>query len=250
MFLSVIVLCLFSFYFTTKVNLSSKAVENGLAMEENGFPLIGVYNAYEDAIEKMPLNNEGYIKATGTLMAILNSDKDMAKREETKTILSNHLRKMEESKDKDSELYYTIGIGYKALGNMEKVDYYLNKAIYYLPSSSYYVLGLVEYYFNLNDFKKAKQALRSFDPYISNYENLRNPNGFFIYKMKDLEVEMELRAGNTNNALALASGNLKDAERERFVITSPRARGLVKKETVVDHLRKRVDFISLQTEKK
>jgi tetratricopeptide (TPR) repeat protein len=219
-------------------------------MEENGFPLIGVYNAYEDAIEKMPLNNEGYIKATGVLIAIFNSDNNMAKKEETKTMLSKHLRKMEETKDKNSELFYTIGIGYKALGNTERVDYYLNKAIYYLPSSSYYVLGLVEYYFNLNDFKKAKQALRSFDPYISNYENLRNPNGFFIYKMKDLEVEMELRAGNTSNALVLARENLKDAERERFVIRSVRARVLVKKETVVDHLRKRVDSISLETEKK
>ena len=78
----------------------------------------------------------------------------------------------------------------------------------------------------------------------------RNPNGFYVYKMRDLEVEIELREGNTNNALALARENLKDAERERFVITSVRARELVKKETVVDHLRKRVDFIKLQTEKK
>ncbi len=249
MFVAVIILCLFSFYFITKVNLSKKAIENGSAMEENGFPLIGVYNAYEDAIEKMPLNNEGYIKATGVLIAIFNNDKDMAKKEETKTMLSSHLRKMEEAKDKDSELFYTIGIGYKALGNNEKADYYLNKAIYYLPSSSYYVLGLVEYYFNLNDFKKAKQALRSFDPYISNYEKLRNPNGFFVYKMKDLEVEMELIAGNTSNALTMASENLKDAEGERFVITSVRARRLVKKEFVLNYLHERINQINQQSAK-
>ena len=39
--------------------------------------------------------------------------------------------------------------------------------------------------------------------------------------------------------------NVKD-----LLITSVRARELVKKENVVDHLRKRVDFIKLQTEKK
>lgn len=249
MFVAVIVLCLFSFYFTTKVNLSRKAIENGSAMEENVFPLNGIYNAYEDAIAKMPLNNEGYIKATVALMAILNSDKDMTKKEETKTILSSYLRKMEETKDKNSELYYTIGIGHKALGNKEKAEYYLNEALFYLPSSSYYVLGLAEYYFNLNDFKKAKQTLRSFDPYVSNYENLRNPNGFFVYKMKDLEVEMELREGNASNALIMASENLKDAERERFVITSVRARKLVKKEYVLNYLQERINQIKQQSAK-
>ncbi|MBA4390027.1 MAG: hypothetical protein C0399_03720 [Syntrophus sp. (in: bacteria)] len=242
-FVSVIVLCMFSFYFTTKVNLSKKALENGAAMEENGFPLIGVYNAYEDAIEKMPLNNEGYIKATGALVALFNTDKDMAGKEATKTMLSSHLRKMEGTKDNDSELFYTIGIGYGALGNNERAEYYLNKALFYLPSSSYYVLGLAEYYFNLGDYRKVKRTIKSFAPYINNYETLRNPNGFFVYKMKDLEVEMEFRAGNTSNALALARDNLKDAERERFVISSARARGLVRKEFVLNHLQERVDEI-------
>ena len=64
-------LCLCSFYFTTRVNLASKAIENGTAMEENGFPLIAVYNTYEDAIEKMPLNNEGYIKADRSIDSTL-----------------------------------------------------------------------------------------------------------------------------------------------------------------------------------
>ena len=105
-------LCLCSFYFTTRINLASKAIENGSAMEENGFPLLAVYNAYEDAIEKMPLNNEGYIKATGALIALSNTDKDVARKEETKRILLSHLKKMEKLKDNNSELYYTIGIGY------------------------------------------------------------------------------------------------------------------------------------------
>ena len=31
-------------------------------------------------------------------------------------------------------------------------------------------LGLAEYYFNLGDYEKAKQTIKSFAPYISNYE--------------------------------------------------------------------------------
>jgi hypothetical protein len=61
--------------------------------------------------------------------------------------------------------------------------------------------------------------------------------------MRDLDAEIALREGNTENALALASENLKDAKRERFVIASVRARELVQKEIVVDYLQKRVDGI-------
>jgi O-antigen ligase len=240
-------LCLCSFYFTTRANLVNKAIENGTTMEENGFPLIAVYNAYEDAIEKMPLNNEGYMKATGVLIALFNTDKNIVSKEETKIKLSNHLNKMEKSKDKDSELFYTIGTGYATIGNNEKTNYYYTKALSYLPSSAYYVTGLAEYYFNLGDYEKAKQTIKSFAPYISNYETTRNPNGFYVYKMRDLEVEIAIREGSISNAIALARENLKDAERERFVITSVRARGLVNKENVLDNLRKRI--IKLQTEK-
>jgi O-antigen ligase len=240
---SIILLCMVSFYFTTRLILSSKAIETGNAMAENGFPIDAVYNAYEDAIKTMSLNNEGYIKAAGTLIALSYIDKDMTKKQEAKIILSSHLRKMEKSKDKDPELFYTTGIGYATIGNNEKADYYLTKALSYLPSSSYYVFGLAEYYFNIGDYGKAKQTIKSFAPYINNYETTRNPNGFYVYKMRDLEAEMELREGNPNNAILLARENLKDAERERFVITSARARGLVTKEFVVSHLQERIDQI-------
>jgi O-antigen ligase len=243
-------LCLFSFYFTTRVNLANKAIENGTALEENGFPRIEVYHIYEDAIARMPLNNEGYIRATGTLISLASNDNDVAGKEQTKIILLDHLRKMEKLKDKDSELYCTIGMGYGILGNKQKVDYYLTKALSYLPSSSYYVLCLAEYYFNLGDYEKARQTIRSFAPYTGNYEIAHNPNGFYLYKMRDLEAEIALREGDTRNALALARENLQDAERERFVITSVRARGQVKKEILVDNLRKRVDEIGIRSEKK
>jgi O-antigen ligase len=241
-----IVLCLCSFYFTIKVNLASKAIENGTAMEENGFPLMAVYNAYEDAIRQMPLNNEGHIKATGTLINLVNINKDAVNKEETKRALLNHLKRMEELKDNDSELFYTLGIGYATLGNNERADYYLTKALSYLPSSSYYVLGLTEYYFNLGNYGKAKETIKSFANFVGNYERTYNPNGFYVYKMRDLEAEIALREGNVDDALAMARANLKDAERERFVITSVRARGLVKKEALVDHLRKRVDVMAVR----
>jgi O-antigen ligase len=242
-------LCLCSFYFTARVNLAHKAIENGTAMAENGFPPLEVYHSYEDAIKRMPLNNEGYIRATGALIALANNNNDAVRKEETKKNLLSHLQKMEKSKDNNSELFYTIGIGYGVLGDKEKVDYYLTKALSYLQSSSYYVSGLAEYYFNLGDYGKAKQVIKSFTPYMNNYETTRNPNGFYVYKIRDLEVEVELREGDTSNALDLARENLKDAERERFVITSVRARELIKKETLINHLRKRVDEIELRSGK-
>jgi O-antigen ligase len=243
-------LFLCSFYFTTRVNLANKAIENGTAIEENGFPPIEAYNAYEDAIKKMPLNNEGYIRATGALMALSNTDKDFKKKEEIKKVLLSHLKKMEKSKDINSELFYIIGIGYEVLGDKEKADYHLTKALSYLPSSAYYILKLAEYYFYGGDNNKAIKTIKSFTPYINNYEMTRNPNGFYVYKMRDLEAEIVLTEGNKDDALSLARENLEAAERERFVITSARARELVKKEIVVDYLRKRVDFIILRAEKK
>jgi hypothetical protein len=68
--------------------------------------------------------------------------------------------------------------------------------------------------------------------------------------MRDLEVEIMLREGNSPGALSLAVENLKDAERERFVITNVRARGIVEKKTVLDALRRRVDSIREQHERK
>ena len=122
-------LCLCSFYFTTRVNLANKAIENGTGMEENGFPFLGIYHAYEDATEKMPFNDEGFIRASTVLIARYNTDEDAVKKEETKLTLSDYLTKMEKIEDKNSELFYTMGIGYATLGNNEKADYYLNKAL-------------------------------------------------------------------------------------------------------------------------
>ena len=245
-----VILCLFSFYFITRDNLANKAIENGSGLEQYGLPLIEAYHAYEDAIEKMPLNHGGLVKGLTAPILRYNTEDDPVKKEEAKLILSNYLRKMEKIKDRSSGLYYAIGMGYATLGNNEKADYYLNKALFYYPSSSYYVLKLAEYYFNHGDNDKAIKTIRSFDPYMSNYEIARNPDGFNVYKMRDLEVEIMLRGGNIRNALSLAHENLQDAERERFVITSVRARELVKNETVLDHLQKRVDSIKLLIEKK
>ena len=245
-----VILCLFSFYFITRDNLANKAIENGSGLEQYGLPLIEAYHAYEDAIEKMPLNHGGLVKGLTAPILRYNTEDDPVKKEEAKLILSNYLRKMEKIKDRSSGLYYAIGMGYATLGNNEKADYYLNKALFYYPSSSYYVLKLAEYNFNHGDNDKAIKTIRSFDPYMSNYEIARNPDGFNVYKMRDLEVEIMLRGGNIRNALSLAHENLQDAERERFVITSVRARELVKNETVLDHLQKRVDSIKLLIEKK
>ncbi len=235
--------CIVSFYFTMRVNLADKAIENGTAMEENGFALAGAFNAYEDAIKKMPFNNEGFIKASTVLIAGGNNEKNDGKKEEIKSVLSGYLKKMEKINDKDSELFYTMGIGYVTLDDKEKASHYLMEAVSYLPSSAYYVLGLAEYYFDLGNFEKARQTIKSFDIYKNNYEITRNPNGFYVYLMKDLEAEIAFREGHKQKALTLALENFEDAARERFLIASARARQLVGKDAVINHLRKRADQI-------
>jgi O-antigen ligase len=244
------VLLVFSFYFTTKVNLASKSIETATAMAENGFPLDVVFHTYEDAVEKMSLNDEGFIRALTTLLTQYNSENAAARKEEKKVIISDYLTRMESKRDRNPELFYTTGTGYATLRNNNKAGGYLNEALFYCPSSSYYVLGLAEYYFNLGDNDKAIKTINSFTPYMGNYENAHNPNGYYVYKMRDLAVEIALKDGNVSSALVAARENLRDAERERFVIRSIQARELAKKEIVVDYLRRRVDFVEKEMVKK
>jgi len=248
----IILMCLIvSFYFSLKVNLSNKALENGIAMEENGFPPLATYAVYRDVIEKMPLNDEGHVRLLSMLVARFDAENDAIKKEETRESLTKYLNSMETTRSRNSELFYVMGVGYAVLGSDNKAVHYFNKALFYCPSSSYYVLRIAEYYFHRGNYNMAIKTIRSFAPYMDNYEVARNPNGQYIYQMRDLEIEIMLREGNRPGALSLAIENLKDAERERFIITNARARKIVEKEKILNTLQKRIDSIKItQFEKK
>jgi hypothetical protein len=102
---------MFSFYFTLKTNLSYKAIENGAAMEENGFPLLDTYQVYKDAVKEMPLNDEGFIGSLSILVASYNVEHDAVKKEGTKKAIEGYLNRMEIRGSKFC-IIYMMGIGY------------------------------------------------------------------------------------------------------------------------------------------
>jgi uncharacterized protein (UPF0333 family) len=238
----VILVCIASFYFTIMVSFADKAISTGDALAENGF-LFNALQSYEEATRKMPLNNMSFIKTTQAMVGLYALEKDGKKKELFKSDLLHCLTTMERIKDKNAELFLAIGTGYSKLGNIEKAGLYLHRAVLYLPSSSFLALTLASYYFDLGDYQKTLETIRSIEPYINNYERSRDPNGFFVYKLRDLEVEIELRKGREEKALSLARQNLADAEHERFVIRSIQAVELVESGRVRDHLRNRVNTI-------
>lgn len=240
----------FSFYFTLRTELAYKAIESGAAMRENNFSLLDTYRVYEDAVKKMPLNDEGFIGSLSILIASYNAENDAVKKEKMKKAIGGYLDRMEKKRNRDSELFYIMGMGYIILGKKDNAEHCFDRALFYCPSSSYYILRIAEYYFHRGDYDMAAKTIGTFAPYMDNYETARNPNGQYVYRMRDLEVEIMLRRGNRSGALSLAIENLKDAERERFVITNARARGIIEKKSVLDTLRKRVDFIKTQFEEK
>jgi O-antigen ligase len=238
----VILICIASFYFTIMASFADKAISIGDNMAENGF-LLYASRSYKEAAERMPLNNMAFIKDSQAMTGLYTLEKDNEKKNLFRLDLLHCLTAMERIKDKNAELFSAIGAGYSKLGNVEKASLYLNRAVLYLPSSSFLVLTLASYYFELGDYQKALETIHSFTPFKDNYERSRDPNGIFVYKMIDLEVEIELRKGNGEKALRLARQNLADAERERFVIRSIQAVELVESGRVQAHLRNRVNTI-------
>jgi O-antigen ligase len=242
LFLPAILILTASFYFTIMASSADRAIASGDSLAEHGL-LLNASRSYEEALKRMPLNNMAYIKASQAMGVLYSHAKDDEKKKLFESDLLHYLSKMEGIKDRNAELFSALGTGYAKLGHRKKADLYLNRAVSYLPSSSFFVLTLANYYFDLGEYQKAVGAIHSFAPYVANYEMSRDPNGLFVYKMRDLEVEMELRKGNNEKALNLARQNLADAESERFVIRSMQAVQLVESKPVVEHLRKRVEMI-------
>jgi hypothetical protein len=46
----------------------------------------------------------------------------------------------------------------------------------------------------------------------------KNPNGFYVYRIRDMEAELECRQGNKSRALFIAEENLRDAKEGKYTI--------------------------------
>jgi len=192
---AIIILLTCSFFFTTKTGLSRKSIENAIAMEESGF-LINAYQSYRDAISDMPADNEGYARAAISLKRLYKIEPDPKKKEIIKNALIICLKIMEKKKDKDSQLYFASGVCHETLGETKTAEGYLLKAISYYPSSANYINEIVRFYIINNELQNAKTWTHAIDPYLDKYMTSKNPIGFYVYRVRDLESEAEYRLGD------------------------------------------------------
>jgi len=240
LFCFAIMLCL-SFYFTAKSDMSKKTIEDGKVFEENGF-WTDAFKSYKCAIEDMPLNNEGYISAINILINSLKNEKDIQIREKIKGGIIYYLKKVEEKKDKDSDLFYIMGKGYSTLGDTYKAEEYFKKALFYYPSSGFYRYQLAQFYYQNGELIKTKQMIDYIESYKDRYRKSGNLNGFYVYMARDLKADIFFREGRKDMALMVAQENLNDAEKGVFIISDPRAREYVNREVFINYLRNRANF--------
>jgi tetratricopeptide (TPR) repeat protein len=149
---------------------------------------------------------------------------------------------MELRQDRNSELCLTLGKGYVIIGNLEKAEGYLKRALYLYPSSGYYVFEIASYYVAKNDFDAALGYIRSFDRYIDKYRGPYNPRGIFVYKIRDLEADLQYKKGHSTEAFKLAQTNLQDARNGVYVITSAKSRDFTGRDQFLEYLKRRADL--------
>ena len=237
-FSSVIILLMVTFLFNSKVSLFRRTIETADLMTENGFALEALY-AYRDAIEAMPLSNEGYIKAMATLVQIYQLEGSEKLRSLMMKELSGYITTSEKRMDRDSELYSTLGQAYSLKGEKEKTRFYFDRALYYYPSSARYIYEIGSYYAQTGESDLALAQIRLFDAYIEKHRGPHNPRGVYVYKIRDLEAHIAYRQGDCRKALQIARTNLGDVEKGDFVTGSVRAREYVPREQLLAHLSRR-----------
>ncbi|HME45940.1 MAG TPA: O-antigen ligase family protein [Syntrophorhabdales bacterium] len=233
-------LCL-SFLFTTRASLSRKLVEEGTLAEEAGM-FGNAYLSYKDAIRTMPLSNDGYIRAISILLKSYDSQKDPQYKEQVKLALRYHLGEVERNPDNDSELYFVRGMCRSTLAPGKDACALVSKAISLYPSSGYYIFETARCYERLGDFGEALGVIGSIEPYLGSFKVSANPQGLFVYKVRDLEAEIEFKNGNRERALAIESENLLDGMSGKYAIYHTKAREYLPKEVLIRYLTEKVRF--------
>ena len=231
-------LCL-SFFFTTRASLSRKLVEDGTLAEEAGM-FGNAYLSYKDAIRTMPLSNDGYIRVISILLKSYDNQKDPQYKEQVKSALSSYLREVERNSDNDSELYFVRGMCRSMLAPGKDACALVSKAISLYPSSGYYIFETARCYARLGDFGEALGVIGSIEPYLGSFKVSGNPQGLFVYKVRDLQAEIEFKKGNREKALAIESENLLDGMSGKYAIYHTKAREYLPREVLITYLTERV----------
>jgi O-antigen ligase len=238
----ILLLLIISFFFTVRANLSRESTAKGSLAEEVGM-ITEAFTLYKDAIQELPVNNGGYIGAVDILVRSYANEAGPEKKELIKEGIQHYLRRMERKRDKDSELYLMMAKGYEACGDLGPAGNYFAKAIAYFPSSAYYTSEAARFFLIQGKVEKSREIIGSYRPYMDKFRDARNPKGIFIYKIRDLESEVELRSGNKGTALRIARENLQDARDEVYLISSARSKEFVTRSDLLKYLEGRVRLL-------
>ncbi|MEI6153287.1 MAG: O-antigen ligase family protein [Deltaproteobacteria bacterium] len=239
----IIIACLLgSLLFTAKAGMARKSIENANAMEDSGF-FFNAYLSYRDAVSDMPADNDGCIRAADSLKKLYEIEPDPKKKEDIKNGLIAYLKIIEKKRDKDSQLYFISGVSHAILGETRTAEDYLLKSIFYYPSSAHYIYEIVRFYISIGDLQKALRWTHAIDPHLDKYRASKNPKGFYVYKIWDMEAEIEYRLGNKAQALSIAEGNLQDAKEGKYVISHIKTGENVAIESFLNYLKGRVDHL-------
>jgi O-antigen ligase len=236
-------LILVSFGFTGKAGLAKKSIDEGDVLQELG-SVSGAIASYKEASMIMPIDNEGYIRLMTILTRIQLSELDSNNRDLLSRKLAIQRQRME--RDRDSELYFISALGDKMLGNDVQALHLIREAIALYPSSPYYLIYAVTWYLEKSELSEALALVRSFDPFVDNIKQWGNPYGLYIYRLRDLEAEIELQKGEIQNAISIAKSNLESAKRNEFVISSYKTREFVSKEQLLQYLSTRLSYYESQ----
>ncbi len=235
-----VIVILASFMFTARVCIARKSIEVADVLKENGF-ITDAYQAYYEAIKEMPLDNEGYIKSASILKTFYEIESDATKKDLLKNSILWMLEEMRKVKDLDSQLYFTMGLCYEALGIEKEAEDYLLKAVSFYPSSAHYVSELIRFYLVRNELEKADKWVEAVKAYFDRYRLSKNPQGFYVCKIRDMEAEIEFRKGNKFKALSIATDNLLDVINDRYIISNIKTGLIIPKEALIKYLKGRVD---------
>jgi|GEM_PF-494246 len=241
---TIIVLPLFlllmaSFVFTLRADTSRKLVEDGIVLEESGL-FTDAYLAYRDAMEAMPVNPDAYARTLSVLTKSYANERNERTRKQICLAVRQCAARAQGLREKNAELLAVQGMAYSMCSPGKEACQYLMRASGLYPSSVHYMYETAGCFARVSDFGRAVEIAGDVSRFAEKIRTSGNPEGLFVYKLRDLEAECEFRRGNVEQALALGRKNLASAERGEYIITHAKAREFVPKDVLTGYLRDKV----------
>jgi O-antigen ligase len=239
-----IALLVLSFAFTDRADLAKKTVEEGLLFEEMGNPSAAA-SSYGQASGLMPVNDESRTRRMSLILNVKTNDPG-GDRQRICEAINENWNQISLKRNQDSELLFVNARANRRIGRPGLAYEQIFKAIELYPSSAYYVSHAMDWLVLDGRYETAKQLSRRFEPFVENIRTWGNPYGLYVYRLREIDSDIEFKMGDTERAIALGKRNLDSAKNDEFVITSYKAREYVKKEWLVKHLESKLSSYQSQ----